>query len=270
MSLILNLTPDHLDRHQSMEQYAALKEKIAANQDAADWLIYNGDDPWVSKIARNPKPERLQFSVEQEVSDGAFLREGRIVLRRQGQEKSIGPVADMAQALQWQVENVLGAVIAADLAGVDAAVIAESLKSFAPLEHRLEWVRSIQGVDFINDSKGTNIGAVQKSLNSFDRPVILIMGGQDKGADFSVLKELLKKKVKCMILLGEARQKIQAILNGSFSYEEADTMEAAVHQAWRHAAPGDVVLLSPACASFDMFRDYMDRGEQFKETVNGL
>ena len=270
MSLILNLTPDHLDRHKSMERYAALKEKIAANQNENDWLICNRDDPWVSKIARNQKPELLQFSVEQEVSDGAFLKEGQIVLRRKGQEKTIGPVADMAQALQWQVENVLGAVIAADLAGVDAAVIAESLKSFAPLEHRLEWVRSLKGVDFVNDSKGTNVGAVQKSLNSFDRPVILIMGGQDKGADFSVLKELLKKKVKCMILLGEARQKIQAILNGSFSYEEAGTMEAAVHQAWRHAAPGDVVLLSPACASFDMFRDYMDRGEQFKETVNGL
>lgn len=270
MSLILNLTPDHLDRHKTMEHYAALKEKIAAHQVASDWLIYNRDDPWVSRIAQDKKPDLLQFSIEQEVIQGAFLRAGQIVLRREGPDRFISPVADLAPGLQLQVENVLAAVIAADLAGVDAAVIAASLKSFAPLAHRLEWVRSINGVEFINDSKGTNVGAVQKSLNSFNQPVILIMGGQDKGADFSVLKELLKKKVKHMILLGEARQKIQALLNGSFGYEEASTMEAAVRQAWQHAEPGDVVLLSPACASFDMFRDYMDRGEQFKATVNRL
>jgi len=270
MSLILNLTPDHLDRHKTMERYAALKEKIAVNQSETDWLICNRDDPWVSRITQDKKPELFQFSRQQEVNRGAFLQAGQIVLGREGRDKFIGPVAAMAPGLQLQVENVLAAVIAADLAGVDAAVIAESLKSFAPLAHRLEWVRSLKGVAFINDSKGTNVGAVQKSLNSFDRPVILIMGGQDKGADFSVLKELFKKKVKRMILLGEARQKIQAILNGSFGYEEASTMEAAVRQAWQHAEPGDVVLLSPACASFDMFRDYMDRGEQFKATVNEL
>ncbi len=156
------------------------------------------------------------------------------------------------------------------MSGIDAAYIAKTLREFKRLEHRLEWVRSLNGVDFINDSKGTNTGALEKSLNSFDRPVVLIAGGQDKGGDFQSLKPLFKKKVKHMVLIGEARPKIQAILNGSFGYESADDMETAVRQAYAQAQPGDVVLLSPACASFDMFRDYADRGRQFKGCVQSL
>jgi UDP-N-acetylmuramoylalanine--D-glutamate ligase len=144
------------------------------------------------------------------------------------------------------------------------------LSGFQGLEHRLEFVRELRGVDFVNDSKGTNIGAVKKSLSGFDRPVILIIGGQDKGGRFSTLKKIFKDKVKHMILIGEARPKIQKVLNGSFGYESADSIEEAVRLAYKHARKGDVVLLSPACASFDMFRDYADRGEQFKNAVRSL
>ncbi len=172
--------------------------------------------------------------------------------------------------MQWQVENILPSALVARLVGIGAASIAKTLREFKGLEHRLEWVRSLNGVDFINDSKGTNIGALEKSLNSFDRPVVLIAGGQDKGGDFQSLKSLFKKKVKHMVLIGEARPRIQAVLNGSFGYESADDMETAVRRAYAQTQPGDVVLLSPACASFDMFRDYADRGRQFKGCVQSL
>ncbi|MFQ5483208.1 MAG: glutamate ligase domain-containing protein, partial [Nitrospinaceae bacterium] len=144
------------------------------------------------------------------------------------------------------------------------------LSRFTGLPHRLEWVRTLNQVDFFNDSKGTNTGAVQKSLRGFDRPLILIMGGRAKGADFSPLAPLLKGRVKHLILMGEARSEIRSILNGSFGYQDADSMEDAVRLAWTQAAPGDVVLLSPGCASFDMFRDFEDRGERFKACVNRL
>ena len=144
------------------------------------------------------------------------------------------------------------------------------ISRFKGLEHRLEFVRTYHGIDFINDSKGTNTGALEKSLKGFDRPVVLIIGGQDKGGDFQALKTLFKQKVRHMILIGEAKQKIRHVLNGSFTYENAGSMQEAVSLASARANEGDVVLLSPGCASFDMFRDYEDRGRQFKEIVNQL
>jgi len=270
IGLLLNLTPDHLDRHDNMAHYAALKRKIAENQTAGDHLVMNADDPWVLRMAQGTASRQWQFSVQKELEEGAFLKNGNIVLRRDQKNLPLCSVNELQQAMQWQIENILAASLAANLAGVGPENIAEALKEFSGLEHRMEWVRDVEGVDYINDSKGTNIGAVEKSLESMSRPIILIMGGQDKGADFVALSDLLKQKVKHLVLIGEARGKIKTTLNGSFSYEEAETLEDAVQQARARAKSGDVVLLSPGCASFDMFRDYIDRGNQFKEIVHCL
>lgn len=270
IALILNITPDHLNRHKTMKQYAELKGNIAKNQTDEDFLVLNADDPLALKAAEDKKAKKLHFSLEKEVAEGAWVRDGIIRLRIGSQEQEICEITCLKQNMQWQVENLLAVVITGALAGVDARIMAETLKNFPGLEHRLELVTTVRGIDFVNDSKGTNVGSVLKSLNSFTRPIILIVGGQDKGNDFSPLKPLFKKKVKHLILIGEAKSKIRQILNGTPSCEEADTLETAVSAAMRHAVPGDVVLLSPACASFDMFRDYADRGNQFKTIVSRL
>jgi UDP-N-acetylmuramoylalanine--D-glutamate ligase len=270
ISVILNITPDHLDRHKTIEHYAALKERIAAHQTKDDVLVLNHDDPWVHRVAAGKQSKKWYFSMSESVERGCYLDGDQILFKDDKKKEAICSVSELHQAMQWQVENILPSVLVARLAGIETASIAKTLREFKGLEHRLEWVRSLNGVDFINDSKGTNIGALEKSLNSFDRPVVLIAGGQDKGGDFQSLKPLFKKKVKHMVLIGEARPKIQRVLNGSFGYENADDMETAVRQAYAQTQPGDVVLLSPACASFDMFRDYADRGRQFKGCVQSL
>ncbi len=270
ISVILNITPDHLDRHKTIERYAELKERIAAHQTKDDVLVLNHDDPWVHRVAAGKRSQKWYFSMSGPVERGCYLNGDRVLFKDGEKEEAICRISELHQTMQWQVENILPSALVARLAGIDAASIAKTLREFKGLEHRLEWVRSLNGVDFINDSKGTNIGALEKSLNSFDRPIILIAGGQDKGGDFQSLKPLFKKKVKHMVLIGEARPKIQAILNGSFGYEDADDMKTAVRRAYAQAQPGDVVLLSPACASFDMFQDYADRGRQFKGCVQSL
>ncbi len=270
ISVILNITPDHLDRHKTIERYAELKERIAANQTKDDVLVLNHDDPWVHRVAAGKRSQKWYFSMSGPVERGCYLNGDRVLFKDGEKEEAICRISELHQAMQWQVENILPSALVARLAGIDAASIAKTLREFKGLEHRLEWIRSLNGVDFINDSKGTNIGALEKSLNSFDRPIILIAGGQDKGGDFQSLKPLFKRKVKHMVLIGEARPKIQAILNGSFGYEDADDMKTAVRRAYAQAQPGDVVLLSPACASFDMFQDYADRGRQFKGCVQSL
>ena len=270
IGVLLNITPDHLDRHKTIEHYASLKEKIAVNQTRDDVLVLNHDDPWVHRIAAGKPSQKWYFSMSGPVERGCYLKKDRVVFTDGEREERVCRIGDLSQAMQLQVENILPSVLVARLAGIDSAAITKALPAFKGLEHRMEWVRSINGIDFINDSKGTNIGALEKSLNSFDQPVVLIAGGQDKGGDFQSLKALFKKKVKHMVLIGEARPKIQAVLNGSFGYESADDMESAVRRAYAHAQPGDVVLLSPACASFDMFRDYEDRGRQFKGCVQSL
>ncbi len=270
IALVLNISPDHLDRHKTLDRYTAIKEYIAVNQTEQDFLILNHDDPITRSLGDGKKARKFYFSAQAKIQDGAFIENGSIRTMRDGTEKTICPVESLNPAVQWQVENILAAVIAADLAGVESSIIADTVQNFSGLEHRMEWVRNINGVDFINDSKGTNVGSVHKTLGSLDRPVILIIGGQDKGGDFSPLKELFKAKVKHMVLLGEAKPKIRKVLNGSFSYTEAGTLEEAVSDAYSKAASGDIVLLSPGCASFDMFRDYAERGHQFKNFVGKL
>ncbi|MBI4390193.1 MAG: UDP-N-acetylmuramoyl-L-alanine--D-glutamate ligase [Nitrospinae bacterium] len=270
IGVLLNITPDHLNRHKTMAHYAALKGRVAANQTEDDFMVLNQDDPLVQEQARDMRARKRYFSVEKETEEGGFLRNGVLTLRQDGKERTLCSAEELKPVMRWQLENVLAAATAASLAGAGPEAIAGALKSFSGLEHRLEWVRTLRGVDFVNDSKGTNVGSVEKSLRSFDRPIILIAGGQDKGSDFSPLKNLIKTRVKRLVLIGEARPKFRQALNGSTDCAEAETLESAVGLALEKAVPGDVVLLSPACASFDMFKDYEDRGRQFKKIVNGL
>ncbi|MEK9628382.1 MAG: UDP-N-acetylmuramoyl-L-alanine--D-glutamate ligase [Nitrospinota bacterium] len=270
IAIILNITPDHLDRHESFEQYAELKEKIYTNQTKNDFLILNHDDPRTRVSGKNCPAQKIFFSVDHELEMGVFINEGKIFARINQFEGEVISLHSLSKGLRFQTENVLPAVATALLLNIPLDAINKVLGNFEGLEHRLEWVCNKDGIDFINDSKGTNIGAACKSLNTFDRPIILIAGGKDKNADFSSLKTILKKKVKHLILIGETKPKFRSVLNGSFGYEESDTLEDAVHKARDKAEKGDVVLLSPACASFDMFKDYIDRGNKFKSIVNNL
>lgn len=269
IGVLLNITPDHLDRHKTLEHYAALKQKITANQTGEDLLVFNQDDPEVRRIAETSRAHLWPFSATGTVERGVCLEDDRIVFKDGEHMETLCRLTDLQDSIRLQLENVLAAVLVNRLTGLHTD-ISKVLREFQGLEHRMEWVRSVNDVDFVNDSKGTNIGALEKSLNAFERPIILIAGGQDKGGNFESLKPLFKQKVKYMVLIGEARARIQAVLNGSFGYEAAEDMDAAVRTAYAKAQPGDVVLLSPACASFDMFKNFEDRGRQFKQCVQSL
>ena len=270
LAMILNITPDHLDRHKTFEEYAALKGEIASCQTKEDALILNSDDKNALDQGKNKSSRKFCFSMSHEVEEGAFLRNDIIVSRFNGNDKNLMSVRELKPAMQCQVENALAAVAVTALLGTPPDDITGAIRDFPGLEHRIEWVRTVRGIDFVNDSKGTNVGSVNKSLTSFFRPVILIAGGKDKGGDFRSLKLIFKEKVKHLVLIGETKNKFRQILNGSFSYEDAEDMEDAVTRAVEKAQPGDVVLLSPGCASFDMFKDYVERGNRFKDIVNRL
>ncbi len=270
LAMILNITPDHLDRHKTFEEYAALKGEIASCQTKEDALILNSDDKNALDQGKNKSSRKFCFSMSHEVEEGAFLRNDIIVSRFNGNDKNLMSVRELKPAMQCQVENALAAVAVTALLGTPPDDITGAIREFPGLEHRIEWVRTVRGIDFVNDSKGTNAGSVNKSLTSFSRPVILIAGGKDKGGDFRSLKLIFKEKVKHLVLIGETKNKFRQILNGSFSYEDAEDMEDAVTRAVEKAQPGDVVLLSPGCASFDMFKDYVERGNRFKDIVNRL
>lgn len=259
-----------MDRHKGFQSYIELKEKIFAHQTRNDFLILNQDDPNTRDLGKDCPAEHIFFSTQTELEKGIFLRGNKIIARLKSSEVEILSLESLSRGMRWQVENILPAVATALLLDVSQDAIEQALKFFTGLEHRLEWVRNLNGIDFVNDSKGTNVGSVCKSLNTFDRPIILIAGGKDKGTDFSPLKDLMKEKVKHLVLIGETRDKFKAILNGSFGYEESNSLEEAVILAKAKAEEGDVVLLSPACASFDMFKNYADRGNRFKTIVKNL
>ncbi len=214
--------------------------------------------------------KKVFFSLRGKVSEGAYLEDGSIFTCFDKKEERVLSVDNLNKVMQLQVENILGSIAVATLANTNKSNIASVAKKFKGLDHRIEWVRKVRGVDFVNDSKGTNVGALTKSLKVFSRPIILIAGGKEKGSDFGVLKNLFKEKVKHLVLIGETKKKFRKILNGSFSYEDAESMEDAVRLAMERAVEGDVVLLSPGCSSFDMFENFIDRGDQFKKVVGQL
>lgn len=274
---ILNITPDHLDRYHSLEEYTGAKCRIALNQREGDVLILNADDEMTEEVLNRIKgsPRILYFSRKRPV-EGAYYREGRIVFSIPRLQGVTAPpdfaVPGSAIAIKGvhNIENAMAASLMALVSGCGADAVAETLRSFPGLEHRLEAVRELDGVTFINDSKGTNVGAVIKSLESFSEPVVLIAGGRDKDSDFAVLRPLVKERVKALVLIGEAREKLRKALGDVAQTVMEDDFQSAVARAKQLAAPGDVVLLSPACASFDMFKDFEDRGRQFKKLVNAL
>tara|TARA_B100000686_G_C16746295_1_gene949626 strand:+ start:176 stop:1516 length:1341 start_codon:yes stop_codon:yes gene_type:complete len=270
IAAILNLSPDHLDRHKTFGRYAAVKARIAMNQTAENYLILNADDSETARLAEGLPVQRIFFSGKSEVEFGSWVDNGIIRARVYGRQFDIGSIESLSRTLRWQVENVLAATTVAALVGIRRSAIMEAVRGFEGLEHRLEWVRSVGNVEYINDSKGTNLGSVVKSLNSFNRPVVLIFGGRDKGGDFQPLLPIFKEKVKWLILIGESRSMVKKLLSGTPPFEEAETLERAVRRATEIAESGDIVLLSPGCASFDMFKDYADRGNRFKALVGKI
>jgi len=277
---LLNITPDHMDRYHSMKKYKDAKAQIFANQREGDFLVLNADDPETMrlydsrfKIQDSRLPDVYFFSRKKEVN-GIYFKDGVIHSNFNSSLFTLHSQLLRADEINIKgvhnLENAMAASAMALLAGCPAEAVVSALKEFEGLEHRLELVRGFEGVDYINDSKGTNIDAVVKSLESFSNPVILIAGGRDKDGDFSLLSSLVKSRVKKLVLIGEAREKIKESLGGLTETVFADNLKEAVMTARKSASRGDVVLLSPACASFDMFRNYKDRGEQFKEIVKGL
>jgi len=269
ISVFLNLTPDHLDRHHTLEAYGAAKARIFENQTEADSAVLNADDP-ATKPYAPAKPHVYWFSRKQRVAQGAFLRGNEIAFRRDGTEEFVLKLQDIPLAGAHNLENVLAAVAATRLAGAEPAAIAKGVRSFAGVEHRLEFVAEIGGVRYYNDSKATNVDATLKAIDSFPGRILIILGGKDKGSDYTVLQKPLREKAILALLIGAAAEKIEKQIAGSVALENAGTIERAVEVASHAARPGDVVLLAPACASFDQFQNYEHRGRVFKELVHQL
>jgi len=270
IALLLNLAPDHLDRYREVADYYRAKANIFRNQTAEDVAVLNAEEPLIPQYVAGLRARPLLFSRHRTVGDGAFVRGGELTVRREGQSRAVCPVSEIRILGPHNLENALAAAAAAAAAGAAPEAIAAALRSFPGLPHRLEPVGELRGVRYINDSKGTNVGAVVKSLESFAGGVILIAGGKDKGGDFTPLRPLVEGRVKRLLLIGQAREKIRSQLQGACPMEEAASLEEAVRRAAELAEAGDTVLLSPACASFDMFRDFEQRGDVFREAVRGL
>ncbi len=269
ISVFLNLTPDHLDRHHTLESYGAAKARIFENQTEADSAVLNADDPGATPYAP-AKPQVFWFSRKQRVAEGAFVKENEVLFRREGIEEKVLKLADIPLAGAHNVENVLAAVAATRLAGAEPASVAKGVRSFAGVEHRLEFVAEIGGVRFYNDSKATNADATRKALDAFPGRILIILGGKDKGSDYTALQAPLREKAILALLIGAAASKIEKQIAGSVAIEQAGTIERAVETAAHAARPGDVILLAPACASFDQFQNYEHRGRVFKELVQQL
>jgi UDP-N-acetylmuramoylalanine--D-glutamate ligase len=269
ISLFLNLTPDHLDRHRSMEIYGAAKARIFENQTEEDAAILNADDPAVTRYAPGG-PRVYWFSRKQRVAQGAYLHGDELVFRDDGAEETILTRSEIPLVGAHNLENALAAVVATRLAGASATAIAKGIRSFAGVEHRLEFVAEIGGVRYYNDSKATNVDATLKALDAFPGHILIILGGKDKGSDYTVLQEPLREKAILALLIGAASEKIEKQITGSVAIERAGTLERAIEIASHAARPGDVVLLAPACASFDQFENYEHRGRVFKDLVHQL
>ena len=269
IAVILNITPDHLDRHGTFENYVKMKEKIFANQTGEDYLILNGDDPVTQQAASRARSQILWFSRSKIVRRGTFLMNGMLMFRpsEQASPVPVVPLAEISLKGEHNIENVLAAVCAACVANIPAQVIAHAVSSFHAVEHRLEFVAAIHGVDYYNDSKATNVDATAKAIASFPGNIHLILGGKDKNSDYSQLNALLRARVKTVYTIGSAAEKIEGQLAGVTRVVRAGTLEAAVDQAAGQAVAGDVVLLAPACSSFDQFENYEHRGRVFKQAV---
>lgn len=287
VAVVLNVTPDHLDRHPTFESYADAKSRIFINQTAEDFAVLNGDDAVCRRYAERTRAQVCWFSRTRAVEAGAFVEDGDVVLCGIGipaclpAERGPSSRSDRQECLSYtlfaveeiplkgahNVENVLAAVCAAALLGADPQRVRAGVRAFKAVEHRLEYVATIGGVEYYNDSKATNVDATIKALEAFPGNLLVILGGLDKGSDYRVLRTLLKQKARCALLIGSAAEKIAEHLGEEVPLVRVGTMDNAVAEAARRARRGDVVLLAPACASFDQFQNYEHRGRFFKELV---
>lgn len=272
IAAVLNITPDHLDRHGSFENYAAMKARITERQEAEDFLVLNAEDKPTQMVAAKTKAQIFWFSPRRPIKQGAFVYGDSIVFvhREGGKAEPIMPVAEISLKGSHNVENVLAAVCVARLAGVPAEKIRGAVASFKAVEHRLEYVSTVAGVEYYNDSKATNVDAAMKAIAAFPRGIHLILGGKDKDSDYTTLEPLLRERVKAVYTIGSAAEKIERQLHGVVKMVGAGTIDVAVREAQKAAIPGDVVLLAPACSSFDQFENYEHRGRTFRKIVHEL
>src|SRR5215510_3544521 len=267
VSVIINITPDHLDRYDSMDDYAAAKANVFRNQTAGDFAVLNADDERVSKMGSLTRARTIFFSRRRELEEGIFLRGADIVHRQSGVERTMITRDEITLRGDHNLENVMSALAVGIACGAQPGSMRRSVRDFKGVEHRLEFVAEIKGVKFYNDSKATNVDAAVKCIEAFDGGVNVILGGKDKGGDYSPLAAPVRARCSNVILIGAAADKIATALENTRPLRRASTMEEAVEIGLKIGKPGEVVLLAPACASFDMFDNYEHRGRVFKEAV---
>jgi len=268
--VFLNLTPDHLDRHGTLAEYGRIKSRIFENQTKRDFAVYCAADKEVNAIIQSVHSQKFPFQMEDPGTDGAFVFNHQLSVRWQGQIIQFCPVHEMGIPGPHNVTNGLAATMAAVCLGIPDKAIEKGLRSFSGLPHRLELIKEINQVSWYNDSKATNVESMKCALDSFKNPIILIAGGRDKDSDFTVIKNQIQQKTRLVILIGEAAEKIAFSWQGASNFLKSDSLSEAVNKAHQSACPGDIVLLSPGCASFDMFENFEDRGNQFKSLVQAL
>ncbi len=270
IAVILNITPDHLDRHGTFENYARAKERIFAAQTSDDFVVLNADNVRAAQAASHASARVFWFSLDRTVPQGAWVEAGHVVYRaaKDTTPERILPLHSIPLKGEHNVENVLAAVCAARLAGASADAIRRAIEKFKAVEHRLEFVATVNGVEFFNDSKATNVDATAKAVAAFNNGIHLILGGKDKNSDYSQLAQLLRQRVRAIYTIGSAAAKIESELRGVVSLHSCETLDRAVSAAASAAHPGEIVLLAPACSSFDQFESYEHRGRVFKELVN--
>lgn len=270
IAVLVNLSPDHLDRHESFDAYAEAKARIFRNQDENDWAVVNADDPGTMRLAGQTRARRLDFTFESGPANAITVEGDHIVHRRDGSITPLVPLTAVRLPGRHLLADVLAAVAVGTIAGVRAEDMARAISEFNGLEHALEHVATLHGVRFVNDSKATNVLAARRAIESFERDVVVILGGRDKGAVFEDLRASLQERAAGVVTIGEAGPAIADALGGVVPLHHASSMAEAVRRAFVMAPPGGVVLLAPACASFDMFADYAARGRAFKESVSAL
>ena len=270
VAVVLNVTPDHLDRHRTFETYVHAKARIFENQQADDFAVLNADDPVCVGLAGRTRAQVFWFSRKKEVQQGASLRDGRILFRDSSGQQEIMVASEIPLKGAHNLENTLAAICAGALMKCAPERIRAAVRNFKAVEHRLEYVATVRGVEYYNDSKATNVDATIKALESFPANIHLIVGGKDKGSDYTVLNDLLRQRVKRVYTIGAAADKIESQVREAAEIVHAESLDSAVQRASASAQPGDIVLLAPACASFDQFRNYEHRGKVFKELVQRL
>lgn len=270
VAVMLNFSPDHLDRHHTVEAYAAAKARVFENQQATDFAVLNADDEPAMRLAANTQATRCLFSRKGRIANGTVVEDGWIVSRRDGRTERLVPVSSIRLLGAHLIDDVMAAATVASLAGATSEAMTAAVASFGGLEHAMELVTEFQGVRFVNDSKATNVEAAVRSIESFESGVVAIVGGKFKGGDLRLLRTPIGGRGKGVVAIGEAKELVRRALEDVIEVRDAESMDEAVASAFELARPSGVVVLAPACASFDMFRDYAERGARFKAAVQRL